>query len=1433
LILLERFAAGMRMEGQGEACLRRTAMPSADREEALFAAALEKPTPAERAAYLDGACGGDHALRARIEALLAAHAASGGVLDAPPESLTSTGGYRPIPESPGTVIGRYKLLQQIGEGGMGVVYMAEQQEPVRRKVALKIIKPGMDSRQVIARFEAERQALALMDHQNIAKVLDAGTIGLASVEPSGRRDDADTRRADPPTLAGRPFFVMELVHGVKITKFCDDHKLTPRERLRLFIPVCQAIQHAHQKGIIHRDIKPSNVLVTMYDDKPVPKVIDFGVAKAIEQRLTEKTMFTQFGALVGTYEYMSPEQAEMNAFGVDTRSDVYSLGVVLYELLTGTTPLTDRHLREAALDEMLRLIKEEEAPPPSKKLSSSNNLPKIAAARGTEPARLSRLVRGEIDWIVMKCLEKDRSRRYDTASGLARDVERYLADEPVEACPPSARYLLSKFARKHRKALATAAAFAVMLAAATVVSACLALWAVSAEKEADQRRIDAEGAERDALAARDEADRRREEARFNQYVAQMNLVQREYEANNIEHVRELLDAQIPREPDVKDYRGFEWYYWHAMTHRELLVLPAPGDVTGLAYSPDGRQLAAATFDGPIHLWDAASGQKLATLKGAPRMSSWAYSPDSRRLAAIGRDLAIRVWDGGTGEERCTLGGLARPFFQVGFDPDGRRLVAVGGPATGVGYAARGTTVGLWDPGTGRQLLTIKGPRAGINQAAVSPDGRRLASGCVDSTVRVWDAATGRELLTLKGHSDSVRHVAFSADGRLLASVDVDWNARVWDAATGKQLHAYKLPRGLMGGELSFSPDGRRLVSRALRDQMRVWDAATGKELCALARTGLPYRVEFSPDGRRLAAQAGDEGGERRLLCVWDAATGQQVVVLKGSTELIGCVAFNPDGRRLASADGGTVRVWDATAGQEPFVLRGHWVAHIGFDSDSRLCAAGSGVAGSGATVLVWDAVTGEELFALGGHKQLVESVAFSPTRHHLASADGDGTVRVWDVGTGQALLTLTGSNRGPHFGRGVAFSPDGRRLASAGGDSMRIWNAVTGQEELSFKGPAGWAAESVAFSPGGRRLATVGDTFKEVRLSTLPGGPVPSTGWSPTGKMVVVWDAATGRQLLAIKRPLQAGNAVAFSPDGRRLAMAGRGAVQVWDAATGHAMLTLKCSLGSAGGVAFSPDGRRLASVSDEGVRVWDAATGQELLLLEGHPRLEGYGDLIFSPDGRRLAACSLRGVQIWEGLPVPAEARRRRAIVRSVLSLYASGILRTEVLAALRHDHTLSAEDRAFAVRAAETHSPDAEDAKGLNEAAWKVVSAPAAGRNAYTLALRRAEAAARAAADEFTVLGTLGVAQYRAGLYAEARDTLTRRAEHYPGEASATEAKYLAFLAMAQRRLGNTKEADLALGRLREIMKQPGWPADAEPQGFLREAAALFAQPKNRGGK
>ncbi|MDZ4689371.1 MAG: tetratricopeptide repeat protein [Planctomycetaceae bacterium] len=405
-----------------------------DHAKTIFLRAIEGQSPDQWEAYLDGACGDDAPLRLRVAALLKAHQDLGSFRDESP-AVAQTIDSRPAQEAPGTQIGPYKLLQQIGEGGMGTVFMAEQTHPVHRKVALKVIKPGMDSRQVIARFEAERQALAMMDHVNIARVLDAGA-----------------------TESGRPYFVMELVHGVPITRYCDDHHLTPRQRLELFVPVCQAIQHAHQKGIIHRDIKPSNVMVTLYDGQPVPKVIDFGVAKATEQKLTERTLFTQYGTLVGTLEYMSPEQAEMSALGVDTRSDIFSLGVLLYELLTGSTPLSRQRIREAAYGEILRMIKEEEAPKPSTRLSDSGEaLASISAQRHMEPAKLAKLVRGELDWIVMKCLEKDRNRRYETASGFAADVQRYLNDESVQACPPSAWYRFRKFARRNKAGLGVAA----------------------------------------------------------------------------------------------------------------------------------------------------------------------------------------------------------------------------------------------------------------------------------------------------------------------------------------------------------------------------------------------------------------------------------------------------------------------------------------------------------------------------------------------------------------------------------------------------------------------------------------------------------------------------------------------------------------------------------------------------------------------------------------------------------------------------------------------------------------------------------------------------------------------------------------------------------------------------------------------------------------
>jgi serine/threonine protein kinase len=452
-------------------------------EQAIFEVARKIDSREAREAYLQQVCGDNTAIGLRVRTLLKAYEESASFLESPAVPLVATLD-EPIAEHPGTVIGPYKLLEQIGEGGFGVVFMAEQEKPLRRKVAVKVLKPGMDTRQVVARFEAERQALALMDHVNIAKVFDAGT-----------------------TASGRPYFVMELVRGVPITEFCDQYRFTPRQRLELFVTVCQAVQHAHQKGIIHRDLKPSNVLVTLHDVVAVPKVIDFGIAKAMQQKLTERTLFTHFAQMIGTPLYMSPEQAEMNSLDVDTRSDVYALGVLLYELLTGTTPFESETLKKVGLDEMRRIIREEEPPTPSQRLNTldARACSTVSERRGVDGRHLGQVLRGELDWIVMKALEKDRNRRYESASALAADVQRYLSDEPVAACPPSAGYRLRKYWRRNRRWLVTAGVVAGALLAATAVSIWQAARATEAQHQAETDRKQAEADKARAQTAEERA----------------------------------------------------------------------------------------------------------------------------------------------------------------------------------------------------------------------------------------------------------------------------------------------------------------------------------------------------------------------------------------------------------------------------------------------------------------------------------------------------------------------------------------------------------------------------------------------------------------------------------------------------------------------------------------------------------------------------------------------------------------------------------------------------------------------------------------------------------------------------------------------------------------------------------------------------------------
>ncbi|HEY9172533.1 MAG TPA: protein kinase [Verrucomicrobiae bacterium] len=1115
----------------------------------IFAAALEKTPGPEREGYLSAACQGEPGLRQQVESLLQAHEQAGDFLRPTiklelPDIAT---------ERPGTRIGRYKLLERIGEGGFGVVYMAEQVEPVQRKVALKIIKAGMDTREVIARFEAERQALALMDHPNIARVLDGGA-----------------------TETGRPYFVMELVRGMAITDYCDQASLATTERLHLFVKVCHAVQHAHQKGIIHRDLKPSNVLVTLHDGEPVPKVIDFGVAKALGQKLTEKTLFTGFTQMVGTPAYMSPEQAALSGLDIDTRSDIYSLGVLLYELLTGVTPFDKETLAKAALDEICRMIRETEPPKPSTRLQTlGEKLTDVAKHRHTEPAALRRFVRGDLDWIVMKALEKDRVRRYETANALALDLDRHLSNQVVTARPPSTFYLLQKFARRNRASLATATAMALLLVLGAVVSTWQAVRATRSSREAERQ------AERAARLAEDERKQRAraeelaEEKRQQLYAARINLAQQIFEQGDLVRVVALLDSLRPASNQT-DLRGFEWYHLWRLCHSEKLNLVGhAAPVRALAYSPDGSRLATAGHEHLIRVWNAASGREERTLEGHQGwISSLAFGSDGT-LASGSADRTVKLWDSASGKTLFTFTGFKNEVTAVALAPQGGLLAAASGQiATGSGnpvtrylVSGQGGEVKVWDTEKHEQVSAFQAQRDGILSLIFAPDGRTLATGSGDHTVKVWEARTGDEVkaVTLNG---PVFALAYARDGRTLAAAS--WRPESKEATIElREVESWTTVRRITRVPtvtcIAFAPDGRTLASGGIDQTVKLWDVGTGLERASFKghAHGI-WALAFASDGQTLASGSWD-----RTVRIWDLNRSPSRAVFSPTCGY--SVAFSPDGKCLACGGSDVMEVWDLTREQRlhQFSLGGR-VGDISvvFSPDGETLAA----AGTDRTLSILDAKTGERLRALRGHKDKIWSLAFAPDGRTMATGSGDSTVKLWDVVDGKELATLTGHSSTV---RSLAFTPDGRTLVSGSFRELKFWNLETTNLLHTIED----VSPLVALSPDGRLLASGAETAQ--------GG-------------IRLRDFATRRELGRIVGHTDAIYHIAFSADGKTLATASwDGTAKLWRVPGGELLMTLPSNSGVVWATTFSRDGQSFAMSSGSGaiggrVLVLRAATERE-----------------------------------------------------------------------------------------------------------------------------------------------------------------------------------------------------------------------------------------------
>ena len=1385
---------------------------------------------AEREAFVDRVCGEDAALRSRVDALLQAHDVHQGMLD-DPIVMAPTVGLPSAAEIPGNVIGPYKLLQQIGEGGMGTVFMAEQTKPVRRFVALKIIKPGMDSQRVIARFEAERQALALMDHPHIAKVLDAGT-----------------------TDTGRPFFVMELVKGIPITSYCDEHHLTAQQRLQLFVPVCQGVQHAHQKGVIHRDLKPSNVMVTEYDDRPVVKIIDFGVAKATGQTLTENSMFTGFGQVLGTLEYMSPEQAKLNALDVDTRSDIYALGVLLYELLTGTTPLTHDRLKQAAFDEVLRIIREEEPPKPSTRLSDlsekkgsaektiwakppqgrsgkrlltpfspSPSLASIAALRHIEPARLTKLVTGDLDWIVMKCLEKDRNRRYETANGLAADVQRYLAGDAVLAAPPSTAYRIRKFVRRNRRpVLASIALLATLMAG--IVGTTIGLIG-----QARQRVI----AERERTAALDQkaqAESAKEQTKERLFESKVN------------EARSLTLSQRPGQ-------RFRSLALVDEARRLAEELKLPGERLD-----EVRNVAISAFAlpdlYPIQEWDGLPAGSV-HVDFDDNLATYARTDDHGNcsIRRVKDDVQNHFIAGEDTSEGAFLPILSR---------DGRFVVV----------HHRGAAALVWNiQGSQPEKIAVV---MNVGMVDIHPNDRVVAFAHNDGSISHMELATGKLLHRLEPNGITRELIIALHPSQPLVAVGSYFGkvVQVRDLITGKQVHSAILPG--QGGHVAWHPRGHSLTATdGETGDIHVFEWGEGENgvgrknllgeapagpfgqkvpdpFFALQRrfvfkqTDLGARVVFDHSGNHLAVT-----GWTNSLKIFDFRTGQLSFEIADAYPIIS-PRFSHDDQRLAGYMVATrLGIWQVEAQNEVRTLvhrpmsKDEVYEDILPTSDGRLLA---GLTSEG--IGFWDLSTGDEL----GFLPLEE-----PRLVHFEQGAWDSRPR-----------RLTWSQRSSPPSSDTSREDPSRRTSAAtarGGDAAVSHGPILiGERSGTYRWPIHRDAtapgslrigppEPVAIPPGGFAQSCDGQVritgFRAVSdyqpwagmwiqlaqrpdslVHLLAGTDMGTAAISPDGNDLVtsdhvgtrlqLWDPRTGahvRTLLDHASPGSISN-LQFSPDGDRLA-AGGSPGRLIDTRTWQTMRSLD------GSAHFSPDGSVLVLHKDTStLRLVDVDNGREFCRLEAPHGTIHYVN--FAPDGWQLFAVnSFQGIQVWDLV-----ALRKRLAERNLdwdappypPSQVATPPLRIEFdlgdFDELRPQQLEKNLDRAIqaapqlavrwafrakchreagryaqaeadlreAVKRAELDHNGRYLANLYQELARFLVTIPEEFRNPGE-AVDLAEKAMNLRKGEWSYLNTLGLAYYRAGRTAEAVTTLEQSLAKGAGESDALD---LYVLAMCHHQLG-----------------------------------------------